>query len=145
MNVFDGSSFLTKRRNHLSLVKFQVGEKTELDRLGRGRGVVVFESELDTNEIGAMCCLPSQSFLNMAYSDGTLVCFDLNTGAEAGRFETAFLKTYWMEQIDQHCFVTMSTNQAGAMLYDQRDLTKVQRRFSFGPTSIRVSSCLVMT
>ena len=44
-----------------------------------------------------------------------------------------------MEQIDQHCFVTLSQTQSGAILYDQRDLSRAQRRFSFGPSSIRVS------
>ena len=43
-----------------------------------------------------------------------------------------------MEQIDQHCFVTLSQTQSGAILYDQRDLGRAQRRFSFGPSSIRV-------
>ena len=143
LNIYDGTSFIVKQRNQLAFVKFQIGEKSVLDRLGMGKGVVAFEKRFDCNDISALCCLPSQTSLSMCYSSGALSVFDLNTGQIAAEFESRpFLKTYWMEQLDQHCFITLSTNQNGALLYDQRDLRRAQRRFSSGPVAIKCTGSI---
>ena len=72
MNIYDGTSFVSKFKNRLSFVKFQIGEKTVLDRMGVGKGVVAYDKQFDCNEISALCCLPSQTSINMAYSNGDL-------------------------------------------------------------------------
>ena len=39
INIFDETTFATTSKNDLNFVKFQLGQKSELDRTGAGKGV----------------------------------------------------------------------------------------------------------
>ena len=61
----------------------------------------------------------------------------MNTGQIASNFSEISRKPYhWMEQIDAHCFVSLSTH-SDAVLFDVRDSRHVQRRYPNGPIAYK--------
>ena len=134
-NIQNGLSFVSKLKNEISLIRFQLGEKSELDRSGAGNAISVYNMVRKCNEISSYCCLPSMTSISLTESNGEVVIFDLNTGQDAATNNHSNRRSHWMEQIDQNTFITLAPNGTGAFLYDIRDFQRVQRRFPFGPTA----------
>ena len=134
-NIQNGLSFVSKFKNEISLIRFQLGEKSELDRSGAGNAISVYSMVRDCNEISSFCCLPSMTSISLTESNGEIVIYDLNSGQDAATNKFSNRRSHWMEQIDQNTFITLAPNGTGAFLYDIRDFQRIQRRFPFGPSA----------